>query len=751
MPEDNQTELRGTVDSVLFTNPENGYTVLVLEQEDGQQHTVTGCLPFASPGERITAVGGWIHHAAYGRQFKADYARRSVPEGADAIYEYLASHIIRGIGPATAAMIVEKFGDRSLEIIEDHPELLAKLRGISLAKAQDISRCYRQQMGLRRLMELLSRYNIRPVHAMALYRLYGEEARDRVRENPYLLAGDSVGASFEEADNLAIQLGFDADAPERVSAAIQFELLHNLGNGHSFIPREKLIAATAQLIEVDAGTVEECLEVLEESRDVVTETVAGRQACYLLRVWEAEQYTAKRLLAMAEAEPSGEADTAAALARAAGETGIRYSPLQERALALAASRQLLVLTGGPGTGKTTTLRGILTMFHRQGRNTILCAPTGRAAKRMTELTGCEAYTVHRLLGASIREDGAGVVFTKDEDEPLECDAVILDECSMVDILLISALLRAMPPEAKLVLVGDGDQLPSVGPGNFFQELIRSGVAETVALTEIFRQSAGSRIILCAHQINRGEMPPLRENTGDLFFLRRKPRDIPDTIVGLCRDRLPGKMGIPPEDIQVLSPTRLYEAGTGNLNALLQNALNPKSEGKGERLFGDRVFRVGDRVMQVRNNYDIPWQAPFPVPGMTDASGKPLLVKGTGIFNGDIGVIRALDPRSEHLTVDFDGRLAQYTPDMLYELEHAYAITVHKAQGSEYRAVILALGKLPPALISRALLYTGVTRARELLILVGEEETAARMVASQRQAGRYTGLRWRLNEGAVAAL
>ncbi len=744
-PAENKIELRGTVDAVMFTNPENGYTVLALELDDGEQHTVTGCLPFASPGERITAVGSWTRHPTYGRQFKADYAVRTVPEGAEAIYEYLASHVVRGVGPATAAMIVERFGDAALDVIENHPEQLSQLRGISRAKAADISASYKRQMGIRRLMEFLARYGIKPVHAMHLYRLYGDEAQEKVQENPYLLASDQVGASFEEADELAIRIGVEADAPERVAAAIQFELLHNLSNGHSFIPREKLVAATAQLIAVEQETVAECLELLAESGEVVVETVAGREACYLFRIWEMEQYTALRLRAMAASREGDPAEAAATARKIAEHTGIAYAPLQEKALQMAALRQLLVLTGGPGTGKTTTLRGILQVFDRMGLKTLLCAPTGRAAKRMTELTGREASTVHRLLESSVQEENGGVRFGKDEEDPLTCDAVILDECSMVDIVLISALLRALPSSAKLVLVGDADQLPSVGPGSFLREVIRSGVAETICLTEVFRQSANSRIITCAHQINRGEHPNLRENKGDLFLLRRKPQDISETVVELCRDRLPGKMGIPPEDIQVLSPTRLYEAGTTRLNATLQAALNPPAEGKREKAYGDKIFREGDRVMQIKNNYDILWKAPLS-PEIRNPEEKQLLVRGAGIFNGDVGVIKQIDPKTELVTIDFDGRYARYSAEMLHELDHAFAMTVHKAQGSEYRAVILALGKLPQSLINRSLLYTAATRAKSLLILVGSEMTALQMIDSHKVAGRYSGLRWRLAEG-----
>ena len=730
-------EISGTVESVLFSNEENGYTVLRMETQDGEKQTVTGCLPFAAPGEMLTVGGVWTHHASYGRQFKAEYATRTVPSGTAAIYEYLAGRTLKGIGPATAMLIVNRFGDRSLDIIENHPEQLAEIRGISMSKAKEICLSYRKQMGIRLLMEFLTAHGLRPGTAMRLYRFYGDAARGMIQENPYILASEHIGAGFAEADKLAMELGFEADAPERVSAAVIFELTHNLNNGHTFIPVNKLMSATAQLIGVEPELVEECMDALLDSGDIVIEQVANVRACYLPGMREAESDCAMRLRAMAAAKTDTRVDIEKAIAKAGRAQGITYTAQQEQTLRIAAKRRVCVITGGPGTGKTTTVRAILNMFDCMGLTTLLTAPTGRAAKRMTELTGREASTVHRLLGAGYAE-GSDIVFQKDEDQPLEGDAVIMDECSMVDITLMAALLRALPEECRLVLVGDADQLPSVGPGNVFRDIIRSGVVETVRLTEVFRQTSGSSIIRNAHMINRGEHPELTENRGDFFFMRRRDAAAAaDTIVSLCRDRLPKNMGIPAQDIQVLTPTRLYEAGTRNLNQRLQEALNPPGPDKAEKKYGDMTFRVGDKVMQSRNNYDIIWAT------------EDKMASGSGIFNGDVGVIRSIDPNDELVTVDFDGKLAKYGVDMLSELEHAFAMTVHKSQGSEYRAVVLALAKMPRTLATRGLLYTAITRARELLVIVGNDEAVDYMIDNHKQAGRYSGLRFRLAEGAGA--
>ena len=726
-------EISGTVEAVVFTNEENGYSVLRIENDDGEHMTVTGCIPYAAPGELITVGGVWTYHSTHGKQLKAEYAHRRIPTGADAIYEYLSSRVIRGIGPVTASLLVARFGDNTLQVIENQPEKLAEIKGISLQKAREISEIYKKQIGIRHLMEYLSGYGLKPVYAMRLYRFYGDSAIEIIRDNPYILCAAHIGAPFHEADAFAIELGFDADAPQRVSAAILFELAYNLGNGHCFIPDSKLVAVTCRLIDVQPDIVEECLDMLRDAGEVFCEPVANVNACYLTRLYTAESKTARRIAAMAAGKNEAPANLDKIIRRAETNANIHYSALQRKTLEIAASNQIMVLTGGPGTGKTTTVRAIIELFDSLELETALAAPTGRAAKRMSELSGGrEAFTVHRLLEATLEPDGEHVAFRKNAGNLLKCDAVILDETSMIDILLLHALLEAMPPHSRLILVGDADQLPSVGPGNVFRDIIRSGVVETVCLTEIFRQSKESHIVSNAHSINAGQHPDLRENRDGFFFLRRKDNSrIAETIIELCRTRLPNNMGISPGDIQVLCPTRRFESGTQNLNKLLQMALNPASEEKKEKKFGEIVFRTGDKVMQIRNNYDTIW------------TNHDNTVVGNGVYNGDVGTILRIDPQEDTVTVDFDGKIAVYAADMLNELEHAYAVTVHKSQGSEYKAVVLSLGKAPQTLMNRSLLYTAVTRAKQLLIIVGDDEIFHSMIDNHKQAGRYSGLRFRL--------
>lgn len=726
-----QTEINGIISSVIYLNDENGYAVVRMETDSGEMVTAVGCLPYIAPGEMISAEGSWVTHAQHGRQFKIEQSNRLLPTSADGIYEYLAGSTVKGIGPATAALIVDRFKEKSLDILEMHPEKLAEIKGISLTKAKDLSASFKKQAGVRRLTEFLCAYGIKPLVALKLYRSYGSAALETVHENPYIISASHIGASFAEADNLALELGIEGDSINRISAAVLFELQHNSGNGHCFIPRDKLIAATSQLISVPADLVSDAIDSLSENGGLVCDKVANLNVCYLTELYEAETYTAERLKSMVGLKTKSSANIERLITKLESLYDISYAPLQKQSIELALNNRILVITGGPGTGKTTILKGILSLYDELELETLLAAPTGRAAKRMSELTGREASTIHRLLGAKMAEDGETVVFSKHEGDPLNCDALVLDECSMVDITLMSSLLKALKPGCRLVLVGDADQLPSVGPGNVFSDIIRSQTVPTVRLTEIFRQKGDSRIVRNAHMINRGEHPDFEANTGDFFRLRRlKGGTAVETIVELCARRLPENMKIPSASIQVLSPTRKGETGTVNLNKRLQAALNPPSESKKEKLFGEAVFRVGDRVIQTKNNYDTIWKT---------KDG----VSGAGVYNGDIGTIAQIDSITETLTVDFEDKLATYSFEMLNELEHAWALTVHKSQGSEYRAVVLALSGDVQMLITRGVLYTAVTRAKELLIMVGDDNIAHRMIDNNKQSRRYSALRLRL--------
>ena len=726
-----QTEINGIISSVIYLNDENGYAVVRMETDNDEMVTAVGCLPYIAPGEMISAEGSWVTHAQHGRQFKIEQSNRLLPTSADGIYEYLAGSTVKGIGPATAALIVDRFKEKSLDILEMHPEKLAEIKGISLTKAKDLSASFKKQAGVRRLTEFLCAYGIKPLVALKLYRAYGSAALETVHENPYIISASHIGASFAEADNLALELGIEGDSINRISAAVLFELQHNSGNGHCFIPRDKLIAATSQLISVPVDLVSDAIDSLSENGGLVCDKVANLNVCYLTELYEAETYTAERLKSMVGLKTKSSANIERLITKLESLYDISYAPLQKQSIELALNNRILVITGGPGTGKTTILKGILSLYDELELETLLAAPTGRAAKRMSELTGREASTIHRLLGAKMAEDGETVVFSKHEGDPLNCDALVLDECSMVDITLMSSLLKALKPGCRLVLVGDADQLPSVGPGNVFSDIIRSQTVPTVRLTEIFRQKGDSRIVRNAHMINRGEHPDFEANTGDFFRLRRlKGGTAVETIVELCARRLPENMKIPSASIQVLSPTRKGETGTVNLNKRLQAALNPPSESKKEKLFGEAVFRVGDRVIQTKNNYDTIWKT----------KGG---VSGAGVYNGDIGTIAQIDPITETLTVDFEDKLATYSFEMLNELEHAWALTVHKSQGSEYRAVVLALSGDVQMLLTRGVLYTAVTRAKELLIMVGDDNIAHRMIDNNKQSRRYSALRLRL--------
>ena len=725
--------LEGTIHSVIFQNAENGYAVLRLLTEEGELLTVVGCIPSPAPGEHLTASGVWETHPQHGEQLSVREVERLLPQDEEEICSFLSSGVCKGVGPATARRIVDRFGPRTLEVLEQSPEELKALKGITAQKAREIAQSFRSAMGLRRLMAFLSQYQLPPILAMQLREQYGDAALEMVRKNPYLLSVDSCGVDFSVTDEIAMSMGFAADCDERLQAAITFELTHNEQNGHVFLPRAKLVEATARLLSCDADPLEAALDDLIDRRSVVQAQTAGVQACYLRRLWEAETTACARLNALLAADSDRSRQADRAIDEIQRLQGVTYAPHQRQAVHLAASRGVLILTGGPGTGKTTTVRGIVALFERMGLDIVLSAPTGRAAQRLGEVTGREAQTVHRLLGMSWNENARQVTFAKSEKEPLEADAVIVDEMSMVDLPLFSALLRALRPGTRLVLVGDADQLPSVGAGNVFSDLIRSGRVETVFLRQVFRQAEKSAIIRNAHAVNLGQPPKLTNDQGDFFFLcRRDPARAAETVAELCRFRLPEKMGIPADQIQVLTPTRKGPCGTAALNRLLQSTLNPKAPGKRELLWGDRLFREGDRIMQNRNDYDVTW---------TRADGTV----GGGIVNGDVGTILQIDPGGEWLELDFDGRTAAYSADMLHEIDLAYAVTVHKSQGSEYRCAVLCVQPCAQSLMVRGVLYTALTRAKNLVVLVGTEGVIQAMVENDHEARRYTTLTRRLRE------
>ncbi len=724
--------LQGAVSAVVYQNTENGYAVLRLNVGGGQNVTVVGTIPLPVVGEQMLVTGRWSNHSSYGRQFEAEFLERLMPQSSAEILSYLSGRAVKGVGPRLAARIVSRFGEETLQIMEREPERLAEVAGISREKALAIGESFRLQAGVRQLMEFFSMHQLPAELAVRTYKLYGDSAVELLYDDPYLLMDEGLDAPFEAVDRFAIELGVAGDDPRRVEAGLLFELRYNLTGGHTFLPEDKLIPATAQLLSVEAETVRQGAQRLLESQRLARQTLAGISVLYLPALQEAERFCTQRLLAFAEARFPAPKNLEKMLARASRESGISYSAGQEQAIRAAATSALLLITGGPGTGKTTILNGILSLLEQLELSCLLAAPTGRAAKRLTEVTGREASTIHRLLEAGIDQNTGKMFFARDESNPLKADAVIVDEMSMVDVELLYDLLQAIPEGRRLILVGDADQLPPVGPGCPFSDMLRSGVLPTVRLTEVFRQAQQSLIVVNAHRVNRGEMPDLHTVTGDFFFMRRRSEEAVCSLIrDLCQTRLPQNMGIPAEQIQVLTPTRKGAVGTVHLNQLLQQALNPPAPDKKERKFADYCFREGDRVMQIRNNYDILWKK-------TDGSAV-----GAGIFNGDIGVIRQIDPEAESLRIVFDDREADYDFSQLNELEPAYAMTVHKSQGSEYRCVILAAWNGSPYLLSRSILYTAITRARELLIIVGREETVAAMTENARKNRRYSGLKLRL--------
>ena len=748
------TEYKGYVEHIIYRNEENTYTVFEVQCEDGLL-TCTGYPPAISEGESCLVAGEVVRHAVYGEQFKVQTYRAIPPENAQAMLRYLASGAVKGIGQALAARIVKKFGDDTLRIMDEEPERLAEIKGISDRKAREIAAVVAGKRELRDAMLFLQQYGVTNRVALKIWKTYGEQMYAVLKENPYQLAEDIGGIGFATADEIASRAGISAQSEFRIRSGLLYALSMSLAEGSSYLPREVLMRKAAELLRVPEELIDIQLDNLIVERRVKTRLKSDQVQIYSLTAWREEQQIA-RMLSELEGEPVrlGGRDPEEVLKELEAEEDLSLDPLQREAVLMAAEHAVLIVSGGPGTGKTTTINTIIRYLKKENLEVLLAAPTGRAAKRMTEATGYEAMTIHRLLGVhAVRkdEDGAGSgigdrdgdiaysYFEKNRENPLETDAVIIDEMSMVDMHLFCSLLKAVMPGTRLILVGDVNQLPSVGPGRVLQDLIDSGVFRTVMLTKIFRQAMESDIITNAHRILNGEIPKMGNDSRDFFFLERDNAPvIYKHTVELLRDKLPKYLHCDMGEIQVLTPMRKGALGVSRLNEVLQSVLNPPAEGKREVQRQDVIFREGDKVMQTRNNYQIEWEIRGNYGMKVDG--------GNGVFNGDCGVILSIDAKAEIVTVCFDEeKIVEYPFSDLEDLEPAYAVTVHKSQGSEYPAVILPLLSGPASLFNRNLLYTAVTRARDCVVILGSRNAVAAMTANVRENRRYTGLKERIHE------
>ncbi len=733
MAENGLLELSGTVEHVVYHNDKNQYTVL--EMAAGEELvTVVGEFPFVSEGEELQVYGGWDTHPSFGQQFKAQTFERARPATAAAMMKYLASGAVNGVGPATARRIVETFGEKALEVMEREPGRLSQIKGITKEKAQSIGEELKRVYGIRELMAYLGAYGVRPEEAVQVWKTYGQDSVSCIQEDPYRLCEDGMNISFTIADMIAESMEKPRDDLGRVQAGVLYVLRHNLDNGHTCLPWDKLCSAAAQMLGVELEMAQDAVYTLCESFQLRCENVDGKDFIFLERQHISESYIAARMKAMLRIPPQALGGADVQIAAIEARKGVQYAEKQKEAIRAAMEKGILILTGGPGTGKTTTLNAIIHILKLSGEKVLMAAPTGRAAKRMSELTGEEAKTIHRMLQVDWDEQD-NPVFTRNERNPLECDCLVVDELSMVDAYVFESLLRALPLSCRLILVGDSDQLPSVGAGNVLGDLIASQLFPTVQLKEIFRQSMESLIVLSAHRIVEGKLPELRRRDSDFFFMPREdPAETAQLIVSLCAQRLPRSYGFSSvSDIQVLCPGRKGELGTVELNKLLREAVNPPWKGKTEARINGQLFRLGDKVMQVKNDYNLPW---------TREDGT----SGEGVFNGDMGVITEIDKPGGAIRVEIDDKEVLYDFDhAANELEPAYAVTVHKSQGNEFTAVIIPVLNPPGQLCYRNLLYTGVTRAKQLLILAGRKSTIAAMIENDRKTRRYTGLQWLLEK------
>ncbi|WP_236913099.1 SF1B family DNA helicase RecD2 [Clostridium sp. Cult1] len=727
--------LEGTVEDIIFRNEVNAYTVASLSTSDGNA-TIVGYIPYINIGETIKVEGEWIYHPTYGEQLEISNVSIVVPSTINGIEKYLSSGMIPHIGPKTAKKIVERFGKDALDIIQYNPERLKEIEGIGEKKLKRIVEAFEEQGELREIMVFLQQYGITANYGIRIYKKYGKDTVNIISENPYKLSEDIFGIGFKTADKIAQNMGISLESPYRIEGGIRYVINRYAGSGHTYVPKDELLPSTSELLGVDSNLVEESLRDLAIKGIVHILNIEDEMKVYYTPFHIAENNVSRKIVELSRVELEDfNVDIDKIIKEIEGEEGIDFADKQIEAIKESIKNGIVVITGGPGTGKTTIINAIIKIFEDQSLTVNLAAPTGRAAKRMTETTGIEAKTIHRLLEYSYMEEE--MAFGLNEDSPLDTDLLIIDEASMVDILLMNSLLKAIVPGTRLILVGDVDQLPSVGPGNVLKDIMGSGVVKVVKLDEIFRQAEESLIVVNAHRINKGEMPILNEKDKDFYFIKeRDPNNIVNIILSLCKERLPNYYGVDPlKDIQVLTPMKKGDVGINALNKYLQKVLNPKAYGKKEKLIGDQLFRVGDKVMQIKNNYTTEWEL---------IKDEVVVEKGEGVFNGDFGIIVDIDDEDRIIKVLFDDeKEVEYNFNQLDELKLSYATTVHKSQGSEFPVVVMPIYWGPPMLLTRNLLYTAITRAKNLVVLVGEERYLRTMISNNRIAKRYSSLDYKI--------
>ena len=725
--------IEGIVESIIFSNDENGFAIFSIEYEE-EEMVCTGNLPFLNEGEFVTLSGKFIMHPVYGRQFNFSEYSKQVPQNAAGMVKYLGSGVIKGIGEKMAEKIVKRFGDQTFEVIENYPEKLAEIKGITLAKAEQISATFHEQAAQREAMMFLNTYGINASVAARIFKQYKEKTINVVRSNPYVLAGDIIGIGFKIADSIAYRMGFEAGDINRIKSGIRYCLNNCVANGHVYYPKDMLLKEAVELLQAPAEIVENALMELHIEKSLVLENMKNMTAAYPGAYYYAENYVAKRLMELDRTKESITEPIDEEIKAVCRELDIELAENQRKAVEKSMEGGVLVITGGPGTGKTTTINTIIRMLEKRDLEIELAAPTGRAAKRMTEATGKEAKTIHRLLEVKfISEDVRRQSFERNEEYPITADVLIIDEISMVDIILMMNLLKAVETGTRLILVGDSNQLPSVGAGNVLNDIIRGGHIDIVYLNEIFRQAKMSNIVTNAHKINKGEYPAFNGDNTDFFMVKRASVDLTaDSIVDLVKNRLPKYGNYDSiKDIQVLTPMRKSRIGVLSLNMELQKVLNPPVFGKKEYEYRDIIFREGDKVMQIKNNYNLRWES---------KDGLFSYEEGQGVFNGDEGIIESISLLGEKMKVDFDdGKKVEYDFSQLDELDLAYAMTIHKSQGSEYKVVVIPVHSGPPMLLTRNLLYTAVTRAKNMVVLVGTEDCLKQMVDNNREIKRYSAL------------